>query len=373
MKFTVSSKTLYDGLSKISGLIGTNNIISILDNSLLRLEKGKLTAISSDIENSMKIEIEVDSDYEGSMAIPAKKMLETLKFMPEQPLLINMNVDEKSVEFNSSNGKYKLAGFDANEFPKIPEIADTNSVMVSADALLKAINTTSFAIGNDEQRKAMTGLFCQFDQDSATFVATDAQKLVRYTRRDVKTNNTFSFILPKKVLGQLKSLLSSVSGDVELTFNKTNCAFKFGNLYIICRLIDANFPEYNNVIPPDNPNKMTVGREGLLNTLRRLAPLTNQTTHQVSFKIEGSKLIASALDLDFASGGNEEQPISYIGDDMTIGFSSKYLGEILQTIHTEDITFEMSTPSRAGLIFPVNEEENESTLMLLMPILVSVE
>jgi DNA polymerase-3 subunit beta len=374
MKFTVSSKVFQDSLNKIAGLIGSNSIIAILDNCLIDVKNGKLTAVSSDIENSMKIEIEVDSSENGTLAIPAKKILETLKVVPEQPLLIEMDENRKVLEIKTSNGAYTYGCFEATEFPKIPELKETSSVNIKAEALLKAINITSFALGTDEQRKAMTGLYCHFDEFGATFVSTDAQKLVKYQRKDVTIGQTFHFILPKKVLSQLKSSLNGMGEElVEVQFNKTNCSFRFGNLNVICRLIDAVYPEYNNVIPVDNPNKMTITREGILNTLRRLSPLSNQSTHQISLKIEGSSLLASALDLDFSNGGTEEQPITFVGEDMTIGFSSKYLIEILQVIDTEDVTFEMSTPNRAGLIFPVNEDEMESTMMLLMPILVNIE
>lgn len=372
MKFTVSSKVLFDGLNKISGIVGTNNIISILDNFLFQLDNNILKVMSSDVENTMLVEIEVSSNDKGAIAVPAKKLLENLKYIPEQPLLVSINEDSRVLEFNTTNGNYKLAGFDANEFPKMPEIVDAKTVKMPSAVFEKAIQSTLFAIGNDDQRKAMTGMYCQFDQDGATFVSTDAQKLVRYKRRDVVSTDTFNFILPKKVLNQLKSNISGAQDELELIFNKNNCAFKIDKLYIICRLIDAVFPEYNNVIPTDNQNIMTVNREEVLNSLKRLAPFTNQSTHQINFKIEGSNLTTSASDIDFNSEGIEQNTIVYKGEDMAIGFNSKYLSEILQTIQNDEVLFEMSTPSRAALIFPTVEEENESMLMLIMPLMVNV-
>lgn len=328
--------------------------------------------MSSDIENTMVVEIPVDSEDTGAIAIPAKKLLDTVRFIPEQPLLVNVNTDEKFLEIGISNAHYKLTGEDANEYPKLPQLDNAQEVAIPSVALERAISNTIFAVGNDESRKAMTGVYCQIDSDGATFVGTDAQRLVRYIRRDVKTDETCNFILPKKALTQLKSSLGGFQGDVEMKFNKNNCSFKFNDIYVICRLIDATYPEYNNVIPKENPNKMTIAREDIINTLKRLTPYTNKTTYQVVFNVEGSKLTCKASDVDFSNEGVEELTVNYNGEDMLIGFNSKFLSEILSVLSSEEVTFELSTPSRAGLIIPAVEDENENTLTLLMPIMVSV-
>lgn len=371
MKFTVSSQLLKDNLSKIYGVVGSNNVISILDNFLFTLDNELLTVISSDVENSMKVEIPVQSKDSGSLAVPAKKIMDTIKYFPEQPLLISINDTDNIFDIQSNNGNYKLAGFPSKDFPALTEVSDANSVTVDAQVLTYAFAQTAFAIGNDEARKAMTGLYCQFDKDGATFVSTDAQKLVRFKRRDVSASGTFNFILPKKVINQLKTSLPSENHPVEIAFNKNQCSFKFDNIYLICRLIESQYPDYNAVIPTSNPNVLIVHREELLSSLRRLAPYTSQTTHQVVFQIVGSQLTVSATDIDYASEGKENLMINYNGEDFVIGFNSKYLSEILSTMNSQEVMIEMSTPARACLLFPNETSESESILMLIMPIMVN--
>ena len=371
MKFTVSSQLLRDNLSKIYGVVGSNNVITILDNFLFKLEKDNLTVISSDVENSMKVEIPVQSSDTGSLAVPAKKLVDTIKFIADQPLLMSINDTDNVLDIQTNNGNYKLTGFSAKEFPELSQIKDAQAVSLESGILNHAIGQASFAIGNDESRKAMTGLYCQFDKDGATFVATDAQKLVRFKRRDVSANGTFSFILPKKVLSQLKTSLPSDNSAVDISFNKNHCSFKFGNIYLICRLIESQYPDYNAVIPTNNPNILITNREELLSSLRRLTPYTSQTTHQVVFQIIGSQLTVSATDIDYASEGKENLMVNYNGEDFTIGFNSKYLSEILSTIHSEEVMIEMSTPARACLILPNETNDKESILMLIMPIMVN--
>lgn len=372
MKFTVSSQLLRDNLSKIYGVIGSNNVIAILDNFLFQLDNNTLTVISSDAEISMKVEIPVQSTDKGSLAVPAKKLMDTIKFIADQPLLMSINDTDHVLDIQTNNGNYKLTGFSSKEFPELTQVKDAKTVSLDSNILNHAIGQASFAIGNDETRKAMTGLYCQFDQDGATFVGTDAQKLARFKRRDVSANGTFNFILPKKVLTQLKTSLPSEVNQVEISFNKNQCSFNFGNIYLICRLIESQYPDYNAVIPTNNPNVLIANREELLSTLRRLAPYTSQSTHQVVFQIVGSQLTVSATDIDYASEGRENLMVNYNGDDLIIGFNSKYLSEILSTIHSEEIMLEMSTPSRACLILPNETNEKESILMLIMPITVNL-
>jgi DNA polymerase-3 subunit beta len=371
MKFTVSSQLLRDNLSKIYGVVGSNNVITILDNFLFKLDKDKLTVISSDVEISMKVEIAVQSSDSGALAVPAKKLMDTIKFIADQPLLMSINEVDNALDIQTNNGNYKLTGFNAKEFPELTQIKDSQLVNIDSSVLNHAIGQASFAIGTDESRKAMTGLYCQFDKDGATFVATDAQKLVRFKRRDVNTDGTFNFILPKKVLAQLKTSLSGETAPVEISFNKNHCSFNFGNIYLICRLIESQYPDYNAVIPTNNPNILVASREELLSSLKRLTPYTSQSTHQVVFQVVGSQLTVSATDIDYASEGRENLMVNYNGEDFTIGFNSKYLSEILSTIHSEEVMIEMSTPARACLILPNETNDKESILMLIMPIMVN--
>lgn len=371
MKFTVSSKLLYDNLSKIQGIVGTNNVISILDNFLFTVDKDNLSVIASDIENTMKVDIPVQSDGAAAIAVPAKKLLDNLKFIPDQPILIQINANDNIMEVQSDKGNYKLAGFSASDFPELSAINDSNSVSMQSSILLHAIQKTLFAISSDESRKAMTGLFCQFDKDGSTFVSTDAQKLVRFKRRDITSKGTHSFILPKKVLNQLRTSLPSDNKDVEILFNKNHCSFKFDNLYLICRLIESQFPDYNAVIPSNNPNILIIQRDELNQTIKRLAPFTSQSTNLIVFHIKGSQLTVTANDTDYASEGKEDLTVNYNGEDITIGFNSKYLMDILSTLNSEEVMIEMSTPGRACLVFPNDTDENESVLMLVMPLMVT--
>lgn len=370
MKFTVSSKILYDNLSKIIGIVGSNNVITILDNLLFTVSQNKLTVLASDVENTMQVELDVISNESGAIAIPAKKLMDSLKFIPEQPLTITVNDSDHTMEFASDKGTYKLAGFNAKDFPELNAINSDNSISIQAEILSHAIQNTVFSIGNDESRKAMTGLYCQFDKDGTTFVSTDAQKLVRFKRRDVTAKGTHSFILPKKVLNQLKSSLAD-QGTVELNFDKNHCSFKFGNLYLISRLIDSQFPEYNAVIPDNNPNILIINRNELKSCINRLAPFTSQSTNLVVFHIVGSQLTVTANDIDYSNEGREEMTVNYNGEDITIGFNSKYLNEILSTLQSDEVMVEMSTPGRACLLLPNDTNENESILMLIMPLMVT--
>jgi DNA polymerase-3 subunit beta len=370
MKFTVSSKVLYDNLSKIIGIVGSNNVITILDNLLFTIQDNKLEVLASDIENTMKVTMDVQANESGSIAVPAKKLMETIKHLPEQPLVFTIS-DQNIISFTHESGEGTLNGFDGNEFPELTALSSDNSVVLDAGVLHNAIQTSMFCIGNDENRKAMTGLFCQFDKDGTTFVATDAQKLTRYRRRDVTSANTYTFILPKKVLSQLKSALPEAGNEVELIFDKNHCSFKFQNVYLITRLIDSVYPDYNTVIPTNNPNVLIVNRNELRTRVNRLMPLSNQSTNLIVFHIVGSQLTITANDLDYANGGKEDMTVNYNGEDMTIGYNGRYLSEILSTMHSEEVMIEMSTPGRACLLFPNDTDEKESILMLVMPLMVT--
>ncbi len=371
MKFIVSSAALLKELASINGVITTNPVVPILENFLFEIEDGKLTITASDLQTSMITELRVDAKESGNIAVPAKILLETLKNLPEQPVTFSIDKDSYSIEISSDNGHYKLAGENATDFPKVPAVSPDFSVTMSTDVLHRAINNTIFATSNDELRPAMTGVYMNLTDTNSTFVGTDGHKLIRYRRVDVATDNGNAIIVPRKGLNMLKNTLPAENMEVTVDFNAANAFFQFGNLKMICRLIDERYPDYENVIPTENPIKMTIDRLEMLSSLRRISIYANKTTHQVRLKITGSELLISAEDLDFANEANERLVCEHEGDDIEIGFNSKFLIEMLANIECEQVELHLSAPNRAGLIIPAKQDKNEDLLMLVMPVMLN--
>jgi len=373
MKFIVSSSGLLRQLQALSGVLNNTNPLPILDNFLFVIEKGSLTISASDLETTMITHLPVESKANGKVAVQAKILLETLKTFPEQPLTFSIDEKTHQVEISSDYGKYKLSGFDADEFPKMPVAEDTATLTVPAQTMLQAISKTIFATGNDELRPVMSGVFCQISKDDITFVATDAHKLVRYKRGDAKSANEAAFILPKKPLTLLKNILGNSDNDIKIRYNATNAFFEVDNTTLICRLIDGRYPNYEAVIPIDNPNKLTISRTAFLNAIRRVGIFSSKTTHQVNLKITGSELQLNAEDVDFSNEATERLSCQYNGEDMEIGFNVRFLADMLSNLESEEVTIEMSAPNRAGIITPAVEGRkiNEDILMLVMPVMVN--
>jgi DNA polymerase-3 subunit beta len=372
MKFIVSSTSLLKQLQAISGVLSSSNALPILDNFLFDIDKNQLKISASDLETTMSTVIAIESKDSGAIAVPAKLLLETLKTFADQPLTFNIDDQKFGIEIVSDYGKYKLTGHNGNEFPKLPSIEAASSLDLDASVLGAAITKTLFATGNDDLRPVMSGVFCQLGTESITFVATDAHKLVRYRRSDAKAEGESSFIIPKKPLNLLKNTLASVSGNVKIEYNKTNAFFSFENTNLICRLIDGKYPNYEAVIPKENPNKLTVDRVSFLSSIKRVSIFSNKTTHQVRLKIAGSELSISAEDLDFANEASERLTCQYAGEDMEIGFNSKFLAEMLTNLNCENVNLEMSAPNRAGILLPAEKENaSEDVLMLVMPVMLN--
>ncbi|MCC7303056.1 MAG: DNA polymerase III subunit beta [Bacteroidia bacterium] len=372
MKFIVSSSTLLKQLQAISGVINTSNALPILDNFLFELEQNNLKISASDLETTISTTLHVESKDAGSIAIPAKLLLDTLKTFSEQPLTFNIDRKKNSIEINSDYGKYKLTGHSGDEYPKAPAIESPASFMINGSVLTSALNKALFATGNDELRPVMSGVFFQIENDGVTFVATDAHKLVRYKRSDVKPQNVASFIVPKKPLTLLKNLLTANDENVQVEYNANNAHFSFAGINLTCRLIDGKYPNYEAVIPKENPNRLTISRSSFLGSIRRVSIFSNKTTHQVRLKVGGSELNISAEDLDFSNEANERLTCAYEGQDMEIGFNSRFLLDMLNNLETEDVVLEMSAPNRAGIIKPATAAaEGEDTLMLVMPVMLN--
>ncbi len=371
MKFIVSSSYLLKQLSSVNGVITTNPVVPILENFLFEITEGTLTITASDLQTSMITELEVEAKEDGSIAIPAKILLETLRNLPEQPVTFSIDADTYSIEINSDNGRYKLSGENATDFPKVPTVSDGYAVNMSSGVLGQAINSTIYATSNDELRPAMTGVYVKLDKTNTTFVATDSHRLIRYRRVDIASDMAHSMIIPRKALTLLKSTLPSENTNVNLEFNASNAFFSFNNVKMICRLIDERFPDYENVIPSDNQNTMNINKGEFLSSLKRIAIYANKTTHQVRLKITGSELMISAEDLDFSNEANERLSCEHDGEDIEIGFNAKFLIEMLNNLDAKDIVLKLHAPNRAGIILPADKDENEDILLLVMPVMLN--
>ncbi len=373
MKFIVSSSLLLKQLQSIGGVLNTNNALPILDNFLFQVNDNELRVSASDLETTMTTTLQLEkSEKSGTVAIPAKTLLETLKTFAEQPLKFAVDKKTFGIEISSDNGKYKLTGFDGDDFPKVPEMDGASSIEIQSGALFNAINKTIFATGNDELRPVMSGVLFELAKEGLTFVATDAHKLVRYKRTDSKSSKSNSLILPKKPLNLLKNVLTSIDSPVRIEYNDSNAFFAVDGVQLICRLIEGKYPNYEAVIPKNNPNKLTIERISFLNSIRRVSIFSNKTTHQIRLKLIGSELNISAEDLDFANEANERLTCQYDGEDLEIGFNSRFLAEMLSNLDTENVTLEMSAPNRAGILTPSgNSEKAEDILMLVMPVMLN--
>ncbi len=370
MKFIISSQSLLKQLQSIAGVLNSSNTLPILDNILFEIKDQVLTISCSDLESTITSKINIDAKSEGSIAIPAKILIDILKTFPDHPLTFSID-GNMSIEIASDYGKYKLSGFNGEEFPKSPIIESPSTVKISGFILQRAIEKTIFASGNDDLRPVMSGVFIQLSKNDVTFVATDAHKLVRYRKSKVSSSSESSFIVPKKPMNLLKGLLSNFEDDVVINYNESNATFRFGDTILTCRLIDGKYPNYEAVIPNENPNILTIDRNIFLQSIKRVSIFANKTTHQVRLKINGSELNISAEDIDFSNEATERLTCSYKGDSIEIGFNSRFLIEMLNNMDTENVIFELSAPNRAGLLSPEQNEKEESILMLVMPVMLN--
>ncbi len=374
MKFVVSSTELLSHLSAISKVISSKSTMPILDNFLFQLTETELTITASDLESTLITSLELDNiDGEGAVAVPAKLITDTLKEFPEQPLTFQIDKDSYNVEIFSDNGKFSIMGQNAEDFPEQPQLDEegASSINVSHMALKKGIEKTLFATADDELRPVMNGIYVELSPDFMSFVASDAHKLVRYRRLDAKAEFESSFILPKKPASLLKNLLPKEEFDIKLEFDDRNAFFTLSNYKLICRLVEGNYPSYNSVIPTNNPNKMIIDRLNFFNTVKRVSVFSNAASNLVKLNINENQLIVSAQDIDFSISAVERINCEYEGEEIEIGFKSTFLQEILTNISTGDVKVEMSDPTRAGLLLPAENEEDEDMLMLLMPMMIN--
>src|SRR3954447_4303785 len=370
MKFIVSSSSLLKHLQQISGVINANTVLPILEDFLFDINDKKLNIVATDLETVMRVQMDVESQENSRVCIPAKILIDSLKNIPDQPLTFTIDKNF-AVEITSDNGKYKVMGENPDNFPKEPVADDTNSFTMTSRSLITAINKTLFAVSNDDLRPAMTGVFFELSKDSIQFVATDAHRLVRYKRTDVKCPKNDSFIVPKKPLNLLRNVLPDNDDEITISYNNNHLFVSHNSTQLICRLIDARFPDYKVVIPSDNPYKLVVGRNDFQSALRRVSVFSNKSTNQVALSINGSELHLAAQDVDFSFEGNERMNCQYDGEDLQIAFNAKFLIEMLSAAESNEVKIELSTPTKAGIIKPTELNESEDMLMLVMPLMLN--
>ena len=374
MKFIVSSHTLLKKLQILLDVVNAANTLPILDNFLFQINKNSLKITSSDLETTMSTNIEIESEGSGEIAVPAKLLVDALKNFAEQPLAFS--TQEKNIlEINANDGKYKISFVPAEEFPKPIEIKDSTLTSLNGGILSKAINSTIFATGNDDLRPVMSGVFFQFSTENIILVGTDAHKLVRYTRNDITSNGNSEFIMPKKALQVLrKTILTDSENDVSIEFNETNAKFTFESYSLSCRLIEGKYPNYEAVIPKENPNKLIIERILLLNSVKRVGIFSNKSTNQIKFKIAGAELNISAEDYDYNNKAQERISCNYNGDDIEIGFNSRFITDMLNNLDCNEICLSMSLPNKAGIITPNDKIDNgEEITMLIMPVMLNID
>jgi DNA polymerase-3 subunit beta len=375
MKFVVSSIELLNHLQAVSRVISSKNTLPILDNILFSLEGKKLEMTASDLESTLITSMELENaSRSGSIAIPARLLLDTLKEFSDQPLTFDVNLSTLSVIISSENGQFTIVGQNGSDFPQLPVIRedDKTTLEIGVNVLLQGITSTIFATADDELRPVMNGIFFELTEDDVTFVASDAHKLVRYKRTDAKADSSASFILPKKPSSLLKNILVKEQGTIVLEFDNKNAHFVMPHYTLVCRLVEGNYPSYNSVIPTDNPNKLIIDRLKFFNALKRVSVFSNQASNLIKLQLTGNQVTVSAQDIDFSISAYERIPCQYEGDEIEIGFKATFLVEILQNLQSADVVLEMSDPSRAGILIPLKKEnEDEDVLMLLMPMMIN--
>ncbi len=373
MKFIISSQTLLKKTQVLLSIVNNSNTLPILDNFLFQINKSTLKITSSDLETTMSTVMEIESESSGEIAIPARLLVDALKNFVEQPLTFSTQ-GNNILEINANDGKYRISFVTAEDFPKPIEIRDSSTTSLNGVILAKAINSTIFATGNDDLRPLMSGVFFQFNGNNLTMVGTDAHKLVRYKRHDIKSDSNSEFIMPKKALQVLKTILSDFQSEVSIEFNDTNAKFTSENYTLSCRLIEGKYPNYEAVIPKENPNKLIIERMSLLNSVKRVGIFSNKSTNQIKFKIAGAELNISAEDYDYNNNAKERVNCNYNGDDIEIGFNSRFLIDMLNNLDCKDVCLSMSFPNKAGIITPNDKiDDKEEITMLIMPVMLNTD
>ena len=373
MKFIVSSTALFSHLQAISRVINSKNSLPILDCFLIELQDGTLSMTASDNETTLSTSIEVsDHEEDGRFAVSSKTLLEALKEIPEQPLSFQINSSNLEITVQYQNGKYSLMGQSADEYPQASELNEgAVQVVMGADILTTGINRSLFATADDELRPVMNGIYFDITTEDITLVASDGHKLVRNKTYAAHGEEKAAFILPKKPANLLKNLLPKEQGDVQIGFDDRNATFTLENYRMVCRLIEGRYPNYNSVIPQNNPHKAIIDRASFISALRRVSVFSSQASSLIKLSLSENMMKISAQDIDFSTSAEESLICQYDGNAMSIGFKSSFLIDILNNIASQNVIIELADPSRAGVVVPEEQEENEDLLMLLMPMMLN--
>lgn len=372
MRFTVSSSALSNKLNMLAKVISSKNSLPILDCFLFQVANGEMTVTASDSDNIIKSTIELaDNDGEGEFCVPNRVILDALKELPEQPLNFDVDTETFAIKIVYQNGLYNFTGQNAEDYPRTQSMNEVSHfIALPTNVLIDNISRSLFATANDELRPVMNGIYFDLTADALAIVASDGHKLVRNRNYTIKSETPASFILPKKPASLLKAILTRDSDDVEIKFDDRSAEILFADGEMRCRLIDGRYPNYNSVIP-NNPNEVTVDRKALISALRRVMPFASESSQLVRFSIESGRMEVSSEDMDFSTSAREQMSCEYVGSPINIGFKGSSLNEVLSNIGSENIILQLADPSRAGIIVPAEQTENEDVLMLIMPMLLN--
>lgn len=374
MRFTVSSSALSSKLNMLAKVIGSKNSLPILDCFLFQVANGEMSIMASDSDNVIKSTLALtDHDGEGEFCVPNRVILDALKELPEQPLHFDVDTAGEAVAIKIvyQNGLYNFTGQSAEEYPRTQSMNDAcTTVSLPTEMLINNISRSLFATANDELRPVMNGIYFDLTADALAIVASDGHKLVRSKNFTIKSESPSAFNLPKKPASLLKNILSKDGDDAIIKFDDRSAEIQFTDGVMRCRLIDGRYPNYNSVIP-NNPNEVTVDRRGLQSALRRVLPFASESSQLIRFHIESGRFEVSSEDIDFSTSAKEQLSCEYNGSPISIGFKGSSLMEILSNLTSDNIIIQLADPSRAGIIVPAEQPENEDILMLIMPMLLN--
>lgn len=367
MKFSVRSTELQKALAKTVSVVPSRSTLPILENLLFDVHSNTLKITATDLEISISVSLEVQGGQNGTIAIPAKRIFDTVRALPDTNLIFTIDVETNKIRMKTDNGEYTLTGESSEEFPSTPEFKGESEIPFDVGMLQKLIGTTLFAVSADELRPAMMGVLLQLTKGEVRAVATDGHRMVRVTNKNISTGKTTKdIIIPAKAL----SLIDKVAegADVKVSISTSHIMFKFDGTSLTSRLIEEKYPNYESVIPLDNEKKLVVNKHEMLQSVRRVSLYSNSTTHQIRLSLGSDQLKVTAEDQDFGSEAKEKISCDYNSEEMEIGFNSSYVVDVLSHLDTDEVEFKLSSPNRAAIVSPVVQKEGEDVLMLIMPV-----
>lgn len=376
MKFNASTADLQEALTTVNGAVPSKSTMPILECILFEQERDRLRLSATDLEISIIERLPVQFESNGAaddarVAVPAKRLLDTIRALPDLPISIHaeQDGDTYNVTMETDQGHYKMVGHDGADYPALPELSDQQVITIDGGLLKRAVDKTSFAVSKDALRPAMMGVYFQLEADSSRAVATDGHRLVKLEVDDMVSETPQEFIVPAKALSLVSK--TAVDGECTISIDEGHVRFQMGQAEVLARLIDESYPNYEAVIPSDNEKLLTVNREAMLNAVKRVGLYSSNMTNQIRLKLSADRVEISAEDVERSSAARETVLAEYDADDLEIGFNSIYLTEVLSNLDADDVVFAFSTPNRAGIVHPQEQEEGEDILMLIMPVMLN--